>query len=131
MNSSSENGVCSSAAYQGPSSTTRTDRPASASREAVTAPPAPEPTTRTSVSTIRLTTAPSSLRQLVLGEDHERGEQARVLAHHAHGVVLPPAERPSDRVPVGVHAVPEADPGAEAQGLDRHPEPQVLGHRGE
>src|SRR3954452_1869369 len=101
MNSSSENGVCSSAAYQGPSSTTSTVRPASARREAVTAPPAPEPTTSTSVSIVRFTGEPSRL-QLVLREEDERGEQAWVLADHADRMVLPPGQGASDRRAVRV-----------------------------
>ena len=51
-NSSSENGSSRVGSVPGPSSTTSTDRPASASGAAVTAPPAPEPMTRTSVSSV-------------------------------------------------------------------------------
>src|SRR5262245_46400734 len=49
-----ENGSWASASTQGPSSITVTWRPASASRAAVMPPPAPEPTTRISVSSVAI-----------------------------------------------------------------------------
>ena len=50
--SCSENGSNASGSTHGPSSRTITARPARASVDAVTAPPAPDPMTRTSVSIV-------------------------------------------------------------------------------
>src|SRR3954462_12186789 len=85
--SCSENGSSASGSTHGPSSRTVTERPARESVAAVTAPPAPEPMINTSVSIVSTGGFMSSTGrrcgrvrdELVLGEQHQRLQQAHVL----------------------------------------------------
>src|SRR5262245_2016451 len=78
--SSGENGSVAPSASHGPSSSSTTSRPASASMHAVIAPPGPEPITSTSA----IVSGVGGMSLLVPSEDGEALVEADQIAHGAH-----------------------------------------------